>query len=160
MRKNCTQNKMIARLTSMYNRGYSPCAVDLSGIPIESTKGCSPCASVDLSGAFVGNTINSPVPQSSSKLQSDLLRCALQGRTVQGPVFGVPESLRTARLQQRTIDLSVDPASPDSRFSMYRAPFIQVCPPIPQFYYTAGEPVLQGKNCALPNKPDNPVLPG
>jgi hypothetical protein len=151
---------MIARLAALYNREYSPCAVDLSGIPIGTIKGCPPCTSVDLSGAFVGNTINSPVPQSSSRLQSNALNCALQGRTVNGPVFGVPESLRTAKLQQRTIDLSVDPVNPDARFSMYRTPFIQICPPIPQFYYTAGEPVLQGKNCALPNKPDNPVLPG
>lgn len=151
---------MIARLAALYKRDYSPCTVDLSGISVQNTQACAPCKRVDLSGAFIGNTINSPVPQSSSKLKSDALRCAIQGRTITGPVFGDLESIRVARLQQRTIDLSVNPIDPDARFSMYRRPFIQVCPPIPQFYLNAGEPILQGKNCALPNKPDNPVLPG
>ena len=160
MRKSCTQNMMIARLAAVYNREYSPCAVDLSGIVIQPTPSCAACTSLDLSGGFIGNTINSPVPQSSSKLQTNLLNCALKGLTVQGPVYGIRQSIWTAQLQQKTIDLSVDATNPDSRFSMYRRPFIQICPPIPQFYYTAGEPVLQGQRCALPNKPDNPVLPG
>lgn len=78
----------------------------------------------------------------------------------QGPESGVPESVRIARMSQRTIDLSFDPTDPVARFSQFRRPFIEICPPIPEWYYTAGEPILQGKNCALPNKPDNPVLPG
>jgi len=78
----------------------------------------------------------------------------------QGPESGVPESVRIARMAQRTIDLSFDPKDPLARFSQFRRPFIEICPPIPTWYYHAGEPILQGKNCALPNKSDNPVLPG
>jgi hypothetical protein len=105
--------------------------------------------------ALPDSTINKPVPQ-SSVLVDAAAGCYLH----QGPETGVPESVRIARTQQRTLDLSRDPTDPSARFSAYRRPFIQICPPIPQWYYTAGEPVLQGKNCALPNKPDNPVLPG
>jgi len=121
---------------------------------------CGPCQKLDLSGGFLGNTINAPVPQSSSKLQSELISCQLRGYRVNGVETGVPQSVWTARLQQRTLDLSTDPSNPDARFSAYRRPFVQVCPPIPQFYLNAGEPILQGKACALPNKPDNPTLPG
>jgi hypothetical protein len=104
--------------------------------------------------------VNRPVPQSSSKLQSDRIACELRGNTVKGVETGVPQSVWTARLQQRTLDLSTDPTNPDARFSAYRRPFIQICPAIPQSYLRGGEPVLQGKACGLPNKPDNPVLPG
>ena len=112
----------------------------------------SPCSTVC---APKDSTINKPVPQSSVALNS-AVGCYFH----QGPESGVPESVRIARTQQRTLDLSRDPNDPLSRFSAYRRPFIQVCPPIPQSYYRAGEPVLQGKNCPLPNKPGNPVLPG
>jgi len=125
-----------------------------------SEKNCENCVKLDLSGGFIGNTINKPVPQSSSKLQSDAVACERRGYTVRGVETGVPQSVWTARLQQRTLDLSADPSNPDARFAAYRRPFVQVCPAIPQSYYTAGEPVMQGKRCALPNKPDNPVLPG
>ena len=101
------------------------------------------------------STINKPVPQSSVALDA-----AAACYFYQGPESGVPESVRIARAQQRTLDLSRDSTDPLARFSAYRRPFIEICPPIPQWYYTAGEPVLQGKRCALPNKPDNPVLPG
>jgi len=121
---------------------------------------CGPCNKLDLSGAFVGNTINKPVPQSSSRLQSNTFTCVLRGGQVRGVETGVPQSVWTARLQQRTLDLAADPSNPDARFAAYRRPFIQVCPAIPQSYYTAGEPVMQGLRCGLPNKPDNPVLPG
>jgi len=125
-----------------------------------SQKGCNQCVKLDLSGAFIGNTINKPVPSSGSKLQSDTIACTLRGQNISGPVTGLPESARVAQLQQRTLDLSTDPNDADARFSSFRRPFIPICPPIPQFYLHAGEPVLQGKNCALPNKPDNPILPG
>ena len=111
-------------------------------------RGCGSCTLID-------STVNKPVP-SESVIVAKNASCYLY----QSPETGVPESVRLARLQQRTIDLSYDPNDPVARFSAYRRPFIQICPPIPQFYYTAGEPVLQGKNCALPNKPDNPTLPG
>jgi hypothetical protein len=120
----------------------------------------SPCAKLDLSGGLIGNTINSPVPQSSSKLKSDALACQLRGGNVNGPETGVPQSVWTARLQQRTLDLATNPFDSDTRFAAYRRPFVQVCPEIPQSYKNGGEPVLQGKRCALSNKPDNPVLPG
>ena len=121
---------------------------------------CGPCEKLDLSGGFLGNTVNRAVPQSSSKLQSDRIACQLRGNTVRGVETGVPQSVWTARLQQRTLDLSTDPTNPEARFSAYRRPFIQICPAIPQSYLNAGEPVPQGKTCGLPNKPDNPVLPG
>jgi len=129
-------------------------------VPVLRKTDCGPCQKLDLSGAFIGNTINAPVPQSSSKLQSNLLACERRGYTISGVETGVPESVRIARLQQRTQDLSTDPSNPDARFSEYRRPFVQICPAIPQFYYNAGEPVSQGKACALPNKPDNMILPG
>ena len=72
----------------------------------------------------------------------------------------VPESIRIARVQQKTIDESTNPSDPSKRFSAYERFFPEPCDPIPSWYATAGEPILQGKNCALPNKPDNPVLPG
>ena len=103
----------------------------------------------------VTDSMNKSVPQSSV-----VLNAAASCYTYQSAENGVPESVRIARTQQRTIDLSLNPNDPLSRFSQYRRPFVPICPPIPQWYYTAGEPVLQGKNCALPNNPDNPVLPG
>jgi len=123
-------------------------------------KDCSVCVKLDLSGAFIGNTNTRPVPACGTALQSKLHNCELRGGTVNGPEYGVPDSVRIARLQQRTQDLATDPSNPDARFSMYRRPFIPICPPIPQWYYTAGEPVPQGKSCPLPNKPDNMILPG
>jgi hypothetical protein len=102
------------------------------------------------------STINKPVPTPSAVLDAKVSNCFLY----QSPESGVPESVRLARVEQRTLDLSKDPTNPAARFAQFRRPFIQICPPIPQWYYTAGEPKLQGKNCALPNKPDNPVLPG
>jgi hypothetical protein len=114
-----------------------------------SNKSCgSSCTLID-------STINKPVPS-----ESVILNATASCYIYQSPESGVPESVRIARMQQRTLDLSRDPTDPLARFSAYRRPFIQICPPIPQWYYTAGEPVLQGKNCPLPNKPDNPVLPG
>ena len=72
----------------------------------------------------------------------------------------VPESIRIARVQQKTLDESTNPLDPTKRFSAYERFFPEPCPALPPWYATAGEPILQGKNCALPNKPGNPVLPG
>lgn len=112
-------------------------------------RGCGSCTLID-------STITNPVPRESDVLAAKVSNCFLY----QSPESGVPESVRLARMEQRTLDLSRDPNDPLARFSQFRRPFIEICPPIPQWYYTAGEPILQGKNCALPNKPDNPVLPG
>jgi len=111
-------------------------------------RGCGSCTTV---------TVNKPVNPSGINLQTTVANCFYK---YQSPEACVPESVRVARMQQRTLDLSIDPNNPLARFSRFRRPFIPICPPIPAWYYTAGEPVLQGKNCPLPNKPDNPVLPG
>ena len=58
------------------------------------------------------------------------------------------------------IDESTNPYDPDARFSVYARRFFAPCPPDPAWYKNAGEPILQGKNCPLPNSPLNPVLPG
>lgn len=117
---------------------------------------------------LIGSTpLPPPVPAASTDLKSRVANCVYK---YQSPEAGVPESVRIARVQQRTLDLSLDPNNPDARFSQYRRPFIQVCPPIPQWYYTAGEPVLQGPcnigtdsaevAAAFAANPTNPVLPG
>lgn len=150
-----------SRLAAMIRR-QNECMVKqtLAKAAAISQKDCQNCVKLDLSGGIIGNTINSPVPQSSSKLKSDAIACQLRGLNVSGPETGVPQSVWIARMQQRTLDLSRDPNDPQSRFSAYRRPFVQVCPEIPQAYRNGGEPILQGKVCALSNKPDNPVLPG
>lgn len=105
------------------------------------------------------------VPSESSVLTrrvTRLLSCGVQ--TVEGCV---PESLRIAR-----VNACAAAAVPANRFVP------EPCPPV--VYNTvvvnaageviglpalgpnvSGNPaVLQGKNCPLPNKPENPVLPG
>ena len=142
-RRECTVNEVLAKAAAFYN------------------KECNACIQIDLSGGELGNTLNKPVPQSSSKLQTHILNCQRAGfLSVAGQEYGVPESIRLARLEKRTLDLSTNAFDPESRFSMYRMPFVPICPPIPQTYINGGQPILQGKNCALANKPDNPVLPG
>jgi hypothetical protein len=112
------------------------------------TRYCGPCGSENKNIP----SVNLP----SMTLSAQATNCV----SYQAAASGVPSSVRTAQIEERTIYLSFDPSDPVTRFSEFRRPFIEVCPPIPQWYYTAGEPVLQGKNCPLPNKPDNPVLPG
>jgi len=97
------------------------------------------------------------VPVPSILLNAQVNSCYTKYQSLEGCV---PESIRIARVQQQTIDLSTDPTNPDTRFSQYARNFPAPCPPDPAWYATAGEPKLQGKVCALPNKPDNPVLPG
>jgi len=97
------------------------------------------------------------VPTPSAVLTTTVQNCFSNYQSVEGCV---PESVRIARQQQRARDLETNPLDPATRFSEYARVFLAPCPPPPQWYYHAGEPVLQGKNCPLPNKPDNPVLPG
>jgi hypothetical protein len=110
-------------------------------------------------GALCGVTQNAspltPIP--SMLLDARVNACYSKYQSLEGCV---PESIRIARIQQKTIDMSTDPTNPDARFSEYVRNFPAPCPPDPAWYATAGEPKLQGKNCPLPNKPDNPVLPG
>lgn len=94
-----------------------------------------------VSCSVIDSTVNKPVPPVSNVLTATVKDCYDKYPNREGCV---PDSVRIARLQQRTIDLSRDPNDPSARFSEFRRPFIQICPPIPQWYYTAGEPVLQG----------------
>jgi hypothetical protein len=99
-----------------------------------------------------------PAPAYPSMLLTATVdNCYSSVQTVEGCV---PESIRIARVQQKTLDLSINPLDPTRRFSAYARNFPEPCPALPASYARAGEPVLQGKNCPLPNKPDNPVLPG
>ena len=98
-----------------------------------------------------------PVPLPSMALQTKVANCYNKYQSLEGCV---PESVRIARIEQKTIDASTDPNNLAARFSAYERFFPTPCPPLPAWYATAGEPILQGKACALPNKPDNPVLPG
>jgi hypothetical protein len=73
----------------------------------------------------------------------------------------ISESARIAQVQQCTLDQSTNPLNPETRFSEFRGPFVPtVCPPIPLEYLNANVPKLQLKRCPLPNKAENPVLPG
>ena len=96
------------------------------------------------------------VPPPSILLNSQL-NCYNKYQSLEGCV---PESVRIARIQQKTIDLSADVKDPGARFAAYARNFPAPCPPIPPLYINAGQPILQGKRCGLPNKPGNPVLPG
>jgi len=97
-------------------------------------------------------TLAIPPPPASILLSATVAQC----NNYNDPRWGVcvPESVRIARVQQRTLDESTNQYDPDARFSMYVRKFIAPCPPDPAWYKNAG------KNCPLPNKPDNPVLPG
>ena len=108
-------------------------------------------------GSLCGATPAAKAQIPSMLLSATVTNCYSRYQTLEGCV---PESIRIARLQQRALDLSTDPTNPSARFSAYTRFFPEPCPAIPASYARAGEPVLQGKNCALPNKPDNPVLPG
>ena len=108
-------------------------------------------------GALCGISQNVVVPLPSMALQTTVKNCYNKYQSLEGCV---PESVRIARIEQKTIDASYDANNPNARFTAYSRFFPAPCPPIPAWYAHAGEPVLQGKVCALPNKPNNPVLPG
>lgn len=126
--------------------------------------GASPCAGGPCGGGTPSATAQ--VPSESSILDrrvTRLLSCGVQ--TIEGCV---PESVRIARQNACVLDAG----TPPNRF---------IPPPCPPAVYNtvvvdsagqvigipslgpnqSGNPaVLQGRNCPLPNKPDNPVLPG
>lgn len=106
------------------------------------------------------------VQSEGSRLTGRVQTCGMMAYT--SPFECVPESIRTARLAREVQDCFVPPTVRP-----------EACPPYiynPQVFNSAGEvtstqpvlggnisgqlPFLQGKNCPLPNKPDNPVLPG
>lgn len=107
-------------------------------------------------GSSCKKPINTPVPTSSDFL------LATQCAGYAGNGGAVPESIRVAQVEQYTLDCGyggVNGALP-SFVNPKRPPVLTVCPPIPQWYLTAGEPKPQMAACPLPNKPYNPVLPG
>ena len=108
-------------------------------------------------GALCGLPVGANVPLPSMVLDATVKICYSRYQTLEGCV---PESVRIAAIQQRTLEESVNPLDPAARFSEFVRNFPAPCPPDPAWYANAGEPVLQLKNCPLPNKPDNPVLPG
>ena len=119
-----------------------------------------------LAKARAFSSIGRPVCKVTKNLQpavalpSMLLEANVGCNKYKGPTTCVPESIRIANIQQKTIEASIDSTNPDARFAQYARFFPAACPPIPASYINGGEPILQGKRCALPNKPDNPVLPG
>jgi hypothetical protein len=91
------------------------------------------------------------VPQESSRLDAKMATCSRIGYI--SPFECVPESIRIARVERQTQEEY-------ARLGPYVRVFPAPCPPDPEWYKNAGEPILQGRNCPLPNKPYNPVLPG
>lgn len=100
-------------------------------------------------------------PAQKTPLESDLLdkrvRECFSGVVRSQPV---PESVRIADLATRTIQESVNPLDPDTRFSIYRGPFIPpVCPDVPQEDKNANVPKQSLSRCPLPNRGYMPNLP-
>ena len=107
------------------------------------------------------------IPPESSYLEAKHAGCS----GFVSPSACVPSSVRTASIEQCTVQKATDPTNPDARFSAYVRVFPTPCPPV-VFTTPVGDvpplganksgnpPAIQGKVCALPNKPDNPVLPG
>ncbi len=116
-----------------------------------------PCRSGDC-GSYKISVQDAPPPLESIRLQAVVNACYASRNVVTGCV---PESVRIARVNECTLRESTNPFNPETRFSEFRGPFIPpVCPPIPQEALNANVPKNQMRNCPLPNKPDNPVLPG
>jgi len=107
--------------------------------------------------ASIARTSGSIVPASSA-----ILARATTCLTTVSSATCVPESTRIRRVQAHLLNASIQPLDPDTRFSEFnRRPLPPpVCPPIPQEFLNANVPKNQMRNCPLPNKPDNPVLPG
>jgi hypothetical protein len=106
------------------------------------------------------------VQSEGARLTGQTATCGLTAYT--SPFECVPESIRIARQAREVQDCFTPPTVRP-----------EPCPPYiynPQVFNAAGEvvsqqpalggnisgqlPFLQGRNCPLPNKPDNPVLPG
>jgi hypothetical protein len=117
-------------------------------------------AGVPCSGIGKLSILPPQIPSEGQLLQTQM-EAAQLCRTWVPPSPGcVPESVRIAGLQQSCVLKSTSAAGADTRFSEFVRNVPVPCPPPPAWWARAGEPVLQGKNCPLPNKPDNPVLPG
>lgn len=112
------------------------------------------------SGSACGSAVAKD-PAQETPLESDLLdkrvRECFSGVVRPQPV---PESVRIADLATRTIRESVNPLDPDTRFSIYRGPFIPpVCPEVPLVDRNANVPKQSMSRCPLPNKGYMPNLP-
>lgn len=126
---------------------------------------CAPCGTTTTS-----QTLGPTIPSEGAALEARMARLsALPCRTTFTEAC-VPESVRIARLANCVVN-----AGPQFRTERFIPP---PCPPVT--YSTVvvdengqvigapalggnisgGPGVLQGKVCPLPNKPDNPVLPG
>lgn len=100
-------------------------------------------------------------PEQFTPMESDLLEKRVREcfSGVVRPLPG-PESVRIAAAAKRTIDESVNPLDPDTRFSIYRGPFIPpVCPAVPLEDRNANIPKQSLSRCPLPNKGYMPNLP-
>jgi hypothetical protein len=77
------------------------------------------------------------------------------------PFQCVPESVRIAAAATCVEEAFTNALDPEQRFSGYRRPPPPaVCPPIPPEILNTYMPKMQMLRCPLPNKPDNPILPG
>jgi hypothetical protein len=137
------------------------------------TYGSGPCATASCKGstatATATATLGADVGTSSDLLEDKMRSCGRIGYI--SPYSCVPESIRLQREQIRVADCYAA-AGP------YPKVFPSPCPPTrysPYIHDGGGniigfqplgpnkaglDPILQMKNCPLPNKPYNPVLPG
>lgn len=102
-----------------------------------------------------------PAVKSTALSESEALNGAL--KNCEFYISPYPDTIASStnlqQIQAKTIIASRDPTDPLTRFSAYVRFFPEPCPPIPQFYATAGEPKIQDKGCGLPNLPGNISLP-
>ena len=78
---------------------------------------------------------------------------------IQGTTVG-PESARIKALRQAVIDNSTDPTNPETRFSMYRRPYVPpVCPAIPTAILNANLPKASTKPICVPQRFEGVATP-
>jgi hypothetical protein len=114
------------------------------------------CGGVRCASAAERIQPNVPVP---SAVLINTVKACYSGVSREGCV---PSSVRTARIQLDILEKERDPFNPITRFSdltINRPVIATVCPPIPLEALNANIPKQNMRNCPLPNKPDNPVLP-
>lgn len=78
---------------------------------------------------------------------------------IQGTTVGL-ESARIRALSQAVIDSSTDPTNPETRFSMYRRPYVPpVCPAIPTAILNGNLPKASTKPICTPQRFEGTVIP-
>ena len=107
-------------------------------------------------------TTATPIATQKTPLSSEYLTGRLAACTpYTSPFTCVPESVRIAAAATCVQNAYSNALDPEQRFSEYRRPYFPtVCPPIAPEILNRSQPTMQLKRCPLPNKPDNPVLPG